>query len=123
MQELNFGFPGVYENFEACREMASGAVIERTYFVTSPRRVAEECTHMTRSLPTAIELWTGADGRLFSVAFEWSIGDESGAGSIRYGEQNKSTLSAAPTESSVRDLIVREITNKLFERLPRLETI
>ena len=124
MQEsLNFGLPGSYENLEACREMASNADVERTYFVTSPGRGSDGCLHITRSLSTAIELWNGAPDRRFSVAFNCSIGDESGFGSLRYGEHNVSTFISALTEAKVLEMIVQDVANKLFGRIPKLEAI
>jgi hypothetical protein len=122
MHEFDFGFPGVCEAFEACREMASDAVIEHTYFVTSPTSRSNDLLHVTRSLSTAFELWAGGPERRLSVAFDWSFGAESGSGSIRYGELTHSMPQLRFTKRIIRDLIVQNITHRLFVRNPHLET-
>jgi len=121
MQGLNFGLPGAYLDFEACREMATDASVERTYFVSSPLSASSDAVHVTRSLSTAFELWKSTPRRRLSIAFNWAIGDESGAGAIRYGGQEISADLTALTETVVQDLIVRDITRQLFLRIPQLE--
>jgi hypothetical protein len=122
MQKFRDDFPGSYETFEACREMASSAQVENTFFVTSPTSVSDDTLHITRSLPAALELCGVGPERRISVAFNWSVGDESGAGTIRYHRQNNSEGRLSAVERMIGDLIARHISDRLFLQIPRLES-
>lgn len=121
MQKLTFCLPGVREQFEACREMASDASVRRTYFVTSPYSGTGDDVHVSRSLPTAFELWRCAAGRRLSVVFDWSVGDEAGQGAVTYEGKNDPTVQHRFVEQTVEKMIVREIADRLFEQIPRPE--
>jgi len=123
MHELSYGIPGVNEEIDACREMASDAVVNLTYFVTEPLSSADHHAHILRSLATAFELWTNASGRRLSVAFDWSVGDESGSGIVRYDGENNSPVRLKFVQQRIRGMVVREISERLFERIPRAEGV
>jgi hypothetical protein len=123
MGKLRYSIPGVNEEIDACREMAYDAIVNLTYFVTEPLSSAASQAHISRSLTTAFELWSNASGRRLSVAFDWSVGDESGRGIVRYDGDNNAPASLRFVQRQMRSMVVREISERLFERIPRSEKV
>ena len=119
MHELSYSVPGVSEEIDACREMASEAIVNLTYFVTEPLSAADHSPHISRSLTTAFELWMNAPARRLSVAFDWSVGDESGRGIVRYDGEKNSTVRKRLVGRLIHGMAVREVAEQLFERIPR----
>lgn len=123
MCKLRYSIPGVNEEIDACHEMAFDAIVNLTYFVTEPLSPAANQTHISRSLTTAFELWSNAPGRRLSIAFDWSIGDESGRGIVRYDGENNARVDLRFVQRQMRSMVVCEISERLFERIPRSEKV
>ena len=122
MHELSYSVPGASEEIDACREMASDAVVILTYFVTEPLSAAGHSPHISTSLTTAFELWMNAPARRLSVAFDWSVGDESGRGIIRYDGEKNPAVRQRLVGRLIHGMAVREVAQQLFERIPRSVT-
>jgi hypothetical protein len=123
MQELSYSIPGVNEEIDACREMAFDAIVDLTYFVSEPLALAAANAHISRSLATAYELWSKAPWRQLSITFNWSVGDESGSGIIRYDAESCGPVRLSYVQRQLRDMVVSEISERLFERIPRSEKV
>jgi hypothetical protein len=119
MHELSYSVPGVSEEIDACREMASEAIVNLTYFVTEPLSAADHSPHISTSLSTAFELWMNVPARKLSVAFDWSVGDESGRGIIRYDGEKNPTILQRLVGRLIHGMAVRKVAEQLFERIPR----
>jgi hypothetical protein len=123
MGKYNHSIPGMDEVRDACLQMASDAKVQATYIVTAPLSLSADTVHFSRSFSTAVELWKVEQGRCLSIVFNWAVGDESGSGIARFDRHKDPTVQQCLVEGTVRNMIVREIADRLFERIPRFDEL
>ena len=123
MEKCSYSIPGVDEDRDACLQMARDARIESTYLVTAPHSRSTNTLHLSRSLSTAFELWNVEHGRRLSVVFDWAVGDASGSGIVRYEKESDPIVQQKFLEGTLRNMIIREIADSLFEDIPQLDDL
>ena len=123
MANRNFDIPGQNEDREACLQMALDAAVNSTYIVTASPSDPYSTEHFSRSFSTALELWRYGGDRRFCVVFNWSYGDESGSGIARYHRETSENVEPGIIERAIRAMIVGEIAECLFKRVPQLDDV
>jgi hypothetical protein len=122
MQIVNYGIPCDIENHDACLDMAMEAAIEHRFFISSPHSASSDAIFISSSLPAALGQWRNSTDGCLSAFFSWRIGDESGSGTIKFDKHVDPILSQRRAEHTFRSMMVREIADRLVERIPRLQT-
>jgi hypothetical protein len=102
---------------DRCRELASMAYVESTYFVTTPRSQNSGELYIDTCFEMAFEVWRQSPGSTLSCVFDWEIADESGSGTARFEGSNNLIAAESFVTQTINNLIIKEIADQLFSRV------